>query len=70
MAIKIHNFYEAYRSGRTVYVMSSVARLLTKRVRIPPRAWMSLLGVLCYVGRRLYDGPFSRAENFYRLSMS
>jgi len=44
----------------------AAARLLRLRVRIPPRAWMS---VLCYTssGRRLCDGLITRPDGVYRV---
>ena len=44
----------------------AAARLLRLWVRIPPRAWMSVLWVLCVV-RGICDGLITRPEESYRL---
>jgi len=45
-----------------------VARLLGLRVRISPRAWMSVCSEYCVLlGRGLCDGLITRSEESYRL---
>ena len=47
---------------------SCYSRFLVLRVRIPPKAWMSV-SCVCFVlsGRDLCDGPIPRPEESYRL---
>jgi hypothetical protein len=46
----------------------AAARLLGLRVRIPPRAWMSVSCECCVLsGRGLCDGPITRPEESYRV---
>ena len=46
---------------------SAAERLLGLRVRIPPRAWICFLRVLCVVRWGLCDGPITRPEESYRV---
>jgi hypothetical protein len=46
---------------------SAAARLLGLRVRIPPRAWMFVVRVVCLSDRGLCDGLITRPEESYRL---
>jgi hypothetical protein len=52
----------------TKQLISSVARLLGSRVRIPPGAWMSVCCECCVLsGRGLCDGLVTRPEESYRV---
>jgi hypothetical protein len=46
---------------------SAGACLLRLLVRIPPGAWVSVVGVVCYTGRSLCDELITRSDETYRL---